>query len=378
MLSFQRYIFAQALRTVIVIMGALSLLAMLSQALNWTELITDGGQSASIFLKVVFLGAPRVLALLIPVALFIGVLFTVNRIHRDSEIIVAQATGMTHWQVAAPLLRLATLAAIIHLAINLWVQPLAQQNLRTTLLEARTNLATTLITPGEFTSIGKDLTFFAREKRGGLLYGLLISDTRDANDTADFIAETGRITEVEGAPTLILTTGEIHQIETDGSLSILLFDQYPFDLSQFLHESTDIVLKASDRYLPQLLRLDPTNYFDIIAKDEFRAEAHYRLSAPFLNFGIVMLAILAVLGGDYNRSGYARRIAIYSIGLAGVIILQLSLQASAGVTPLLNFAQWLLPIGLIAFTSALQFTALSPRRLWRNYRAGRSVAKARA
>ncbi len=372
MLRFQRYIFADALRAVLVIIGALSVLAMLSQALNWTELITEGGQSVGIFLKVVMLGAPRVLALLIPIALFIGVLFTVNRIHKDSEIIVAQATGMTHWQVASPLLRLATFAALAHLAINLWVQPLAQQNLRVTLLDARTDLATTLIKPGEFTSVGSDLTFFARDKRAGLLHGLLISDTRDAEDAADFIAETGRITEVEGAPTLILRTGEIHQIEADGSLSILVFDQYPFDLSQFLRESTDIVLKASDRYLSQLLRLDPTNYLDASAKFEFRAEAHYRLTAPLLNFGIVMFAILAILGGDYNRGGYGRRIALYSAGLAGIIIVQLTFQAAAAETPILNLAQWLLPILLFAATCTLQFTAISPRRIWRTYRSARA------
>lgn len=371
MSRFQRYIFADSVRAVLIIIGALSILAMLSQALNWTELLTDGNQSAGIFLKVVILGAPRILALLIPIALFIGVLVTLNRIHKDSEIIVAQATGMTHWQVAAPIMRLAALAALAHLGINLWVQPLAQQNLRVTLLEARTDLATTLIKPGEFTSIGKDLTFYARENRGGLLHGLLISDTRDSEDTADFLAETGRITEVEGAPTLILTTGEIHQIEPDGSLSILLFDQYPFDLSQFLRESTDLVLKASDRYLPQLVRLDPTNYFDTVAKDEFRAEAHYRLTAPLLNFGIAMLAIIAILGGDYNRGGYGRRIALYSASLAGIIIAQLTLHAGAAETHALNFGQWLLPTGLFAVCCMIQFTRFSPRRLLRTYLAAR-------
>ena len=376
MSRFQRYIFAHALRAVLLIIAALSVLAMLSQALNWTELITEGGQSLGIFVKVVLLGAPRVLALLIPVALFIGTLLTVNRIHKDSEIIVAQATGMTDWQVAAPLLRLAAFGALIHLAINLWGQPLAQQNLRVTLLDARTDLATTLIKPGEFTAVGKDLTFYARENRGGLLRGLLISDTRNADDTADFIAETGRITEVEGTPTLILTTGEIHQIETDGSLSILRFDQYPFDLSQFLRESTDIVLKASDRFLPQLVRLDPTNYFDTIAKHEFRAEAHYRLTAPLLNFGIVMLAILAILGGDYNRGGYNRRIALFSAALGGVIVLQLSLQAGAAETHILNIAQWLLPIGLFAVTSVLYLTSFSPRRIWRARRSAREAEAA--
>ena len=361
MYRFQRYIFVETLRSMLIIISGLSVLAMLSQALNWTELITESGQSAGVFLKVVFLGAPKVLALLIPIALFIAATQTLNRIHKDSEIIVAQATGMTHWQVAAPLLRLATYAALIHLIINLWVQPAAQQHLRVTLLDARTDLATTLIRPGQFTSVGNDLTFYARENTGGILRGLLISDTRDADDTADFIAETGRITELEGAPTLILTTGEIHQIETDGSLSVLRFDQYPFDLTQFVREGTDTVLKASDRYLPQLVKLDSTNYFDTVASDEFRAEAHYRLSAPLLNFVMIMFAILAILGGDYHRGGYNRRIALTSAGVALTIILQLSIQAGAAGNHALNFVQWLLPLGLLAWLGTAYFTQIFQR-----------------
>jgi len=374
MSRFQRYIFTEALRTVLIIIAALSVLALLSQALNWTELITENGQSAGVFLKIVLLGAPKVLALLIPIALFIASVHTLNRIHKDSEIIVAQATGMTHWQVASPLLRLAVLAAIAHLAINLWVQPSAQQQLRAALFDARTDLATTLIRPGEFTSVGNDLTFYARENRGGILRGLLISDTRKADDTADFIAETGRVTDVDGAPTLVLTTGEIHQIEPDGSLSILLFDQYPFDLTQFLREDTDTVLKASDRYLPQLIRLDPANYLDVQAKTELRAEAHYRLAAPLMNLAMVMLAIIAILGGDYNRGGYGRRIALTSCVVAGVIIVQLSLQAGASDTQFLNAGQWLLPILLIGWLFFAHFSRHSPSRYLKRWHAARTAA----
>ena len=55
-----------------------------------------------------------------------------------------------------------------------------------------------------------------------------------------------------------------------------------------------------------------TNYYDNANVDMLAAEGHARMSAPLLNFAMAMLAIFAVLGGDFSRRGYAQRIAMAS------------------------------------------------------------------
>ncbi|MEL7130439.1 MAG: LptF/LptG family permease, partial [Pseudomonadota bacterium] len=130
MLRVQTYLFYQALRALLIIVGGLSVIALLTQGLSRTDLIVESGQSAWVYLKVVGLGAPQVIGLLTPLALFVSCTWSLNRIHRDSEIVVAQAAGMTQWQVASPLIRLASIVAVLHLVMNLWVQPLAQRELR--------------------------------------------------------------------------------------------------------------------------------------------------------------------------------------------------------------------------------------------------------
>jgi len=46
--------------------------------------------------------------------------------------------------------------------------------------------------------------------------------------------------------------GEIHQLDANGALNILKFDQSTFDLSPFVREDGSVTLKASDRYLHEL------------------------------------------------------------------------------------------------------------------------------
>lgn len=358
MLSFQRYLFRHTLKVLGLILGTLATLTLLAQGLSWTEIIQDNGQTIGIYLKIVVLGAPKVLTLLMPIALFAASVWSLNTLRKDAEITVVQATGMTDWQVASPLMRLAVIVAIAHLAISLWVQPTAQRELRESLLEARTDLATSLIRAGEFTSVSSALTFYARDNEQGVLHGLLISDTSDPDSPIDYIAQEGRMREVNGEPLLVMNAAQIHQKDNDGQLSVIEFEQYTFDLSPFIREETDAVLEASDRYLPELIQLDPTNYVDVKLRKEFTAQVHNRLSTPFLNIALTLLAIWTILGGDYVKTGYARRI-LRAAFLAGcVFFLHLAVHASAITTPVLNVGQWLIPLGTIAAISAHHFARI--------------------
>ena len=133
MSGFQRYLFRNVLRTLIAIVGGLALIALLTQGLSQIDdTIVQNRQSMLAFLWVSVLATPQIISLLMPIALFIATAAALNVAHRENEVVVAQASGMSNWQVASPVLRLATLAAILHLGLNLWIQPTASRELRTT------------------------------------------------------------------------------------------------------------------------------------------------------------------------------------------------------------------------------------------------------
>lgn len=352
MSRFQNHLFQQVLRAVVIIVGGLVLLALLAQGLSQTDLILENRQSAITYFSIVALGAPQIIALLTPLALFVGSIWALNRIHKDSEIVVAQAAGMTQWQIASPILRLAMLAAVFHLSVNLWVQPAAQRTMRGMVAEARADLAALLIKPGQFTT-NKSLTFYAREQIGPELRGVLISDMTDPEFPTDILAKSAMVVDVEGVPTLLLRDAVSQQLDADGQLSVLEFDQFPFDLSTFIPEPGNFKLKASDKYLYELIYYDSKNYFDVQDKDSFFAETHSRLTSPLMNFVLAMLAIMAILGGDFNRSGYGKRIAIASAVAIIFVVGQLALQSSAVSDPALIYLMWGLPLATLGLMGYL-------------------------
>lgn len=347
MTKIQAHLFRQVLQAVVIIVGGLVMMALLAQGLSRTDLILENRQSALTYFYIVMLGSPQVIALLAPLAIFVGAVWSLSRIHRDSEIVVAQAAGMTRWQVASPVLRLALMSAVLHLAVNLWIQPTAQRTMREAVAVARADLAAALIRPGQFTTNGERLTFYARDQVGGELRGVMISDMTDPDYPTDILARTAALVSVDGMPTLLLRDALSQQLDENQQLSVLEFDQYMFDLTEFMKEDSELILKASDKYLHELVFVDRKNYFQNKEADDFLAEAHARLTTPLLNIVMAMLAVLAVLGGDFSRQGYGQRIAIASAAAAVILVVQLALQSAAGGDPGLNIVQWALPLGAL-------------------------------
>ena len=351
----QRYLFHRVLRSVLIIVGGLTLLAILAQGLSQTDIIVENRQGALTFFKIVALGVPQIVALLTPMAMFVASIWALNRLHRDSEIVVAQAAGMTRWQVASPILRLAVLGAVVHLGVNLWVQPSAQREMRATINDARADLASSLVRPGQFTTPDANLTVFAREQDGQDLIGVQIAERVGQPDSRDYLAERGRFIEVDGQPAIVMFNGQIHQLDQNGALSILNFEQSTFDLTPFVQENGKLNLKASDRYLHELLFIDRSSYEERRNETEFLAEANSRLASPLISVAMAMLAILAVMGGNFSRRGYSRRIVLASTGALVLIIVQLTVQSASGSDPLVNLAQWLVPISTISGLSYVLF-----------------------
>lgn len=351
----QKYIFFRVLRAVLVIVGGLALLAILAQGLSRTDIIVDNRQTAWTYFYIVALGAPQIMALLMPMAMFVAGIWALNRLHRDSEIVVAQAAGMTQWQIASPVVRLAVIGAIVHLGVNMWVQPTAQRELRETISDVRGDLASSLIRPGQFTSPDENLTVFAREKQGNYLIGIQIAERPNQPDARDYLAHRGQFIEIEGEPAIMMEQGEIHQLDANGALNILNFEQSTFNLSPFVKERGRIFLKASDRYLHELIRIDRTNYNERQNASKFRSELHARLTTPLISVAMALLAILAVLGGNFNRRGYSKRIMLTSVAALLLIMVQLVVQSASEDDPAYNIGQWLVPLSVIALLSYLIF-----------------------
>jgi lipopolysaccharide export system permease protein len=341
------YVFRQALGPLLAILGALAAIAILTQGLNQLDIIITNRRAGFAFAWVTILALPQLISLILPMAVFIAVIYALNRMQSESEVAVLYGAGVSRQRIARPIMQLAALAALAHLAINVVIQPAAFEERREVFYALRTDIASSLIEEGSFTYPTKDLTLYARERGGGgELRDLLINDARP-DDAITYTARAGAIVTIDGRPAIVMRDGQVQRQTEDGTVDVLDFDRYVLQLGEEFEEPDLFFLKASDRTLYDLFFPDLTSHYDQRNVEQFLAEAHARLTAPLLNLALAMVALAGVLVGEFRRGGYARRIIVASIYALVIRLAALAVQAAAVENPALNPLQYALPIVVI-------------------------------
>lgn len=344
-----RYLFRQVAVPVLVAIGALTLIAVLGQSLGQLDLIVERGQSAWTLAKVTLLALPQVVTLILPIGVLVGALLALNRLHSEHEIVVCYAGGMSRWGVIDPAMRLAGLVAVAALASNLFVQPAAMREMRRELHDVRADLAAILVREGEFVEGAPGLTIYAqRVDQNGLMRNLFIHVEKPGGATLYDAAE-GRITSLDDRPVIILSEGSSSEFSGEGVLNYLSFDDYVVELGDYAVQAGPLHFKESDRWLSELLFPDPSIEWEVGNRLKLLAEAHARLASPLYVLAFMAVALSAVLGGSFSRTGYGRRIAIASAAAITVRLLGFAVLSACGSNGWLNILQYVLPLGLLWF-----------------------------
>lgn len=345
MILIQRYFFRQLFWPFLTAVAALAGLALLTQSLSNVDLVSGYSQTAFTFLKITLLALPQLIALLVPIALFVACLTGLNRLTADSEFVVASGSGMSRLAMLSPLLRLAVYVIILNLAINLFVQPLAYREMRRSLHDLRSDVAASLVTPGAFNQIGTGVTLYARERgRDGRMQDVLIHDTRVHNEPTTITAREGFIVRSSTQSSMVLVDGNRQQIDAAGELGYVTFDRTEFDLGEFVGPIDAMFFKESDRFLSELIWPDASTIARSGGPERAWAEAHYRLSAPLYNLAFVLIAAAVFMAGDHSRLGYGRRVlSAVAFGLA-MRLLGFAVQSTSADDPGFNVVQYLIPL----------------------------------
>ncbi len=366
----ERYLFRQLLGPTIAATLALGVVALLTQTLSFLDIIVDKHQSVLVFGKIVALSMPQMLSIVLPIALFVAALITLNRLHTEQEIVVCFAGGMSRWRVVSPFLRLSVFAALITLITMLWVAPWAQRQRQEEIFRVKTDLMTSLVRDGTFTQPGKGLTVYAQSTDpNGIMSNIFIDESKDDGSSSSFDAKTGEIVVRDGKPAMLLHDGSNQALSKLGNLNYLTFREYVFDLSQYVNTDDVLAYKPSDKFLHELVKPDKANPDDHRNRKKYLAEAHARLSAPLYDIAVVLLALAGVLGGSFSRTGYGARIMTVTAIALAMRILGFGAQAACNASSGLNILQYLVPMVPALVASRILFrggratkrlTALAP------------------
>ena len=313
----------------------------LSQSLKILDLVVNRGQSIITFMKFNAFIFPGVLALVIPIALFCAVLYAVNRLQNDSELVVLWAAGLSRWSLLKPILVLSGFVALLVLAINLYFAPLGLSAMRGYVIQIRSDIATTLLKEGAFSTPINGLTVYIREQISTAEFtGLMVHDNRDEKNPITYMAERGKLIQTEEGPRLVMVNGNIQKTSSaqPGQLSLLYFDKYTFDLSQYISPESEVHWKQpKERFLDELFwpedNRNSRRYYSRLI-----TEGHNRLATPLYVFAFAMIGVAALLYRPVTRSSPAVMIA------GGVFFAIVVRLAGLGATSLAKDNQLLLPL----------------------------------
>jgi len=352
-----RYLLRQLLGPTVLATTALTAVALLIQSISGLDLIIAQRQSALVFIKITLLAMPQVINIVLPVALFVAALVSLNRLHTEQEIVVCYAGGMSRWRVVSPAIRLAATVAFVALMMNLFLQPASFRAMREALFDVRTDLVSTLVREGEFVEPTPGLTVYAQDvDASGLMSNLFIHQVKPDGTETTYTAEYGKITKRAGRVFLIMTHAQTQEFSKADVLQVLTSDELPFDLTSLMSTEELIHYKPSDRYLHELFFPDLQQSWEQRNRLKLLTEGHARLSTPLYNIAFMAMALAAVIGGGFNRAGYGRRILVAGAAAVAVRILGFVMQAASEAGAWLNILQYAVP---------LLATAVSLRMLFR-------------
>ncbi len=204
----ERYVLRTEATAFITGLVVLTAVIWITQALRQIDLLTSKGQTILIFLLMTGLALPSLIAVIAPVALFAGVLYTLNKLNGDSELVVMAAAGVSPARLLRPTVALSVAVFAIVAAIYVQVLPWsfgAIENLTTFI---RADFISNFARPGAFNDLTIGFVFHYRERTpDGALRGVFMQDRRDPAHVSTYIAEAGKTVEKDGSSYLQLNKG---------------------------------------------------------------------------------------------------------------------------------------------------------------------------
>lgn len=359
----QRYLFRQIGLPVLAALGALAGIGLLSQSLEQLEVIVERGQSIWVMIKLTLLALPQLLAVILPIGLFVGALVALTRLQREQELTAAYAAGMSRWALIKPALTIAVITVVVGLLTTTLLQPWGQREGRRQTFAIRTDLAALLVQEGQFVQGPDGLAVYVQNiEQNGLMRNLFVYlDNGTSVTTWD--AETARFGRIDGIPVLTMQDGSMQRYSSQQVLNYLSFDNYAIDLTPYARGTDQSIrYKASDLWMHQLFMPDAATLKMAGTRGELAAEGHSRLSSPLYALTGMAFALAAILGGAFSRTGYGARIA-KAAGLFLVVrVIGYGLVAGAASVPALNILQYLVPLAATAIALRVLFRALKPKK----------------
>ncbi len=213
-----RYILRQHLPPLGYALAALTFAMLVNQiAKQFGNFVGKGLPWTAIF-EVFALSIPFIVAMTLPMAVLVAVLYTFSHLAADNEVTAMKASGISVRRLLAPVIGGATVVALISLFWNDQILPRSNHQLRTLLVDIQRKKPTFQLKEQVINEVVAG-QFFLRAARidpaANTLNDVTIYDLGDPERRRIILADSGRMAYTPGGTDLYLTLrdGEVHEVK---------------------------------------------------------------------------------------------------------------------------------------------------------------------
>ena len=346
------YFIREFLKNYLSILFAFGLIIWITQAVRLLDLISEDGNSISIYFLYILSTLPKIISRIFIIVFFISLIVTISRFENFNELRAIWFSGLDKKKFINYLVKYSILLTLLIILIRLFVVPYFSNYSRYLLLNSEIGSIAPLIKQNNFNNPLKELTIYVGKKNqiNEIEEIVLFEDNEEKTKT--IVAKSGVIVKENNKNLLVLVDGSIQEKNKNGKISILDFDKITLDLNQY-NKKTGDHYKFNEMFSFELIQ-KLINDSDIRKKDIIN-ELSYRVIIPLFIPSLVILGFcLIAIHKELINSNLIKII----IFLAGIFIIFTG-------EILLNLSSKINHINLLLYISPLLFLIIN--KLLLNY-----------
>ena len=343
MLLIERHLLRQFALSVAAVAAVLLLVGLGGLLVDLMAKIASGKVPAGLLLSQLGLRSVQVLPLLLPLALFIGLLLAVGRLYGDSEMAVLSSVGLGPQRLWRPLALVTAVVAGVIAVSSLWLAPTGARIARDMVETAKRSFLVAGLEAGRFIEL---------PGRAGVLYvGELSTDGTKFRQMFVQSERDGRLDVITATEGELLVKGDTERYLRlrDGFRVEGTLDSKDFRLLRFGQNELRVPDAEPDDGADEL---EARSTRRLLSQPDAaaRAELHWRIATPLLTLVLGVLA-LPLGRGEPRQARYGRILAALLIYVNAMMLLMLGKGwLATSVLPTWAGLWWLLlPMALLAW-----------------------------
>jgi lipopolysaccharide export system permease protein len=319
-----RHIAGNILLPLFAVCFILTAIIWLTQSLRFVDLMINNGVDFLLIIKLSVFLIPSLMNLVMPVSCLVAVILIYNKLWLHNEINVLRSAGVSNLQLSKPALIIAVGVCLFGFSLTLYISPTSYRMFKDMQSYLRSHYSAMMLAEKTFNNPIDGLTIYIEERESSnVLKGVLLSDNRNINKRVTVMAQEAQLVRTDSQVRFDLINGNRQEIDKDGKVSMLYFDHYPLDISNYIKDEIKRNREVEELYLNELILADSDDE-NVIRK--MHIEKHQRLTWPLLSLFLSIIAATQMLRGSYSRFGNSRKITIITIYASLILGLYVTVQ----------------------------------------------------